>query len=72
MRAGTCPDSPLKDRPLTLMNMASCNGPGNAVCLPTDNGKTVHIDTVSRRLTMSVYGVGSPKVFLQLILKGPS
>ena len=32
--------------------------PSNAMFLPTHNGKTVHIDAVSRRLTMLVYGGG--------------
>ena len=45
-------------------------GPGNAACLPTHNGKTVHTDRVSRRLTMFIYG--GPKVFFKAIPKGPS
>ena len=56
------------------------DGAGNAMSLPTHNGKTVHIDTVSRRLTLFVYGGGSlrwslslfPKVFPGCPMYSPS
>ena len=37
--------------------------PSNAVCLPTHNGKTVHIDAVSRRLSTLVYGEEALRCF---------
>ena len=46
------------------------NGPCNAMCLPTHNGKTVHTDALSRRLTMLL--CGGPKVFFKPAPKGPS
>ena len=38
------------------------DSPDSAVCFPTHYGETVHIETVSRRLSMFVYGERSPKV----------
>ena len=48
------------------------DGPGNTMCLPIKSGKTVHIDTVSSRLTMFIYGGGGPKDLFKPLSKGPS
>ena len=48
------------------------DSPGNAVCLTTHNGETVHTDAMSCGVAMFVYGGGSPKMLLKPVLKGPS
>ena len=48
------------------------DGPSSAVCLPTHNGETLHIDAMSWSVGMFIYRGGYPEMLLKPVPKGTS